>query len=200
MSQIKQVKLPSLLNKYDVYFLSRRLNLSKNKSVSLVEQERDFHLVIQQICNLPLTKKQTKNLSDNFLITLLIFRYGKRKALKTEDLVEFSKMVCKSYNKIITGEVYLGDLKKSQPSFENSSISLVMFGLFCDYFSDYTSGTDNVMSIFKQNLNYIEKGLTDAGFSDTSSVLSNGLDILNEIKEKEWLEQTNKDSDKNIKL
>jgi hypothetical protein len=198
MGHIKQVKLPSFLNKYDIYFLSRRLNLSKGKSISLVEQERDFHLIIQQICHLPLTKKQTKNLSDSFLITLLIFRYGKKKSLKAEDLIEFSKMVCESYHKIITGDVYLGDLKKNRPSFEHSSISLVMFGLFCDYFSDYVSDSESIMLVFKQNLDYIEKGLTDSEFSDVPSVLSNGIDILNEIKEKEWLDQTNKNLDKNI--
>jgi hypothetical protein len=198
MGRIKQVKLPLFLNKYDIYFLSRRLNLSKGKSISLVEQERDFHLVTQQICNLPLTKKQTKNLSDSFLLTLLIFRYGKGKKIKTEDLIEFSKMVRESYHKITTGNVYLESLKRNEPSFEHSAVSLVMFGLFFDYFSDYVGETGSVLSVFKENLDYIETGLEDSSFSDVPNILSSGLDILNEIKEKEWLNQTNKDLNKNI--
>ena len=189
MAKIIQEVFPCGLNKYDIYFLSRRLNLSKPKTVLLTEEETDLNLLLLQICSLPLTKRQTRNLSDLLLIKILIFKYGKRKKLQSEDLIEFSKIVCHSYEKIITGNIYLKELKKDKPSLEHSATTLVMFGLFSDYFHDYVHPKD-MHSVFKNNYDFIKKGLDDVKFSDTSTVLDNGLDILNEIKEEEWLKET----------
>ena len=93
MAKIIQEVFPCGLNKYDIYFLSRRLNLSKPKTVLLTEEETDLNLLLLQICSLPLTKRQTRNLSDLLLIKILIFKYGKRKKISSEDLIEISKII-----------------------------------------------------------------------------------------------------------
>lgn len=189
MSQIKQVKFPSFFNKYDIYFLSRKLNLTKGKAISLIEQETDFYLIIQQICNLPLTKKQTKNLSDEFLITLLIFRYGKRKKTNSSHLTQLSKLTIESYEMITHGKVFLKHLDKTKPSKEHSSLILVMFGLFSDYFTDHVD-TKKIKEAFKENVNFIIEGFSSLEVEDLPEMVSSGMEILNEIKEKEWMKET----------
>ena len=71
MAKIIQEVFPCGLNKYDIYFLSRRVNLSNPKTVLLTEEETDLNLLLLQICSLPLTKRQTRNLSDLLLIKIL---------------------------------------------------------------------------------------------------------------------------------
>jgi hypothetical protein len=189
MSQIKQVKFPSFFNKYDVYFLSRKLNLTKGKTTSLIEQERDFYLIIQQICSLPLTKKQTKNLSDEFLITLLIFRYGKRKKTNVQHLTQLSKLTIESYSMITRGKVFLKHLDKSKPSKQHSSLILVMFGLFSDYFTDDIDAK-KIKEAFKENVNFIIEGFSSLDVENLPEMVLSGMEILSEIKEKEWIKET----------
>jgi hypothetical protein len=188
MGTIKQEKFPFDLNKYDIYFLTRRTELKKTKLVPLLEEKKDFHLIISQICNYPLTKRQTKNFSFKFLITLLVFKYGEDFKLSTEHKAFISKVVAKNYCKILFGELKVPNFKnKSNPSPSMAQIVFIMFGLFYDYFIDLV-GQNEVESLIEGNTAYMIKGFSRLDIEDVPNMVENGLCVLNKIKEKQWLD------------
>jgi hypothetical protein len=188
MGTIKQEAFPFGLNKYDIYFLTRRTELTKARLVPLLEEKKDFYLVISQICNYPLTKRQTKNFSFKFLIVLLVFKYGEDFKLSTEHKAFISKIVIKNYCKILLGELKVPNFgDKGKPSPAMAQIIFIMFGLFYDYFIDLV-GQNEVERLVEGNTVYIIKGFSRLDIEDVPEMVESGLCVLNKIKEKEWLD------------
>ena len=189
MGTIKQDKLPFGLNKYDIYFLSRRTELTKTKLVPLLEEKKDFYLMVSQICNYPLTKRQTKNFSFKFLIILLVFKYGEDFELSTEHKAFISKAVIKNYCKILLGELNMPNFEdKGRPNPAMAQVIFIMFGLFYDYFIDLV-GQNEVEKLTEGNTVYIIKGFSRLDIKNVPKMVEDGLCVLNKIKEKQWLER-----------
>ena len=123
------------------------------------------------------------------MITLLIFRYGKRKKTNVQHLTQLSKLTTESYSMITHGEVFLKHLDKSKPSEQHSSLILVMFGLFSDYFTDDIDAK-KIKEAFKENVNFIIEGFSSLDIENLPEMVLSGLEILSEIKEKEWIKET----------
>ena len=189
MEKIKQDKFPFGLNKYDIYFLSRRTQLTNLKLVSLLEEKKDFYLVISQICNYPLTKRQTKNCSFKFLIVLLVFKYGENLKLPSEDKAFIAKVVIKNYGKILKGNLEIPNLKKnkSNPNPAMAQIIFIMFGLFYDFFLEIV-GQNDMADLVEGNTAYMIKGFSCLNIKDVPNMVEKGISVLNKIKEKKWLD------------
>lgn len=190
METTKHDKFPFGLNKYDIYFLSRRTQLTKLKLVSLLEEKKDFYLVISQICNYPLTKRQTKNFSFKFLIVLLVFKYGENFKLSSEHKAFIAKVVIKNYCKILIGDLEIPNLKKNRnnPNPAMAQIIFIMFGLFYDYFLEIV-GQNDMEDLVEGNTAYMIKGFSCLDIKDVPNMVEKGIGVLNKIKEKKWLDE-----------
>ena len=194
MGGLAQSKFPFGLNKYDIYFLTRRTQLQKSKLTSLIEEKRDFYLVVDRVCEYPLSKSQTKNLSFKFFVILLVFKYAKEVDLSTAHKIFISKIVFNNYVKIVSGEIDVPNFSSDKkPSPAMAQIIFIMLGLFYDYFESFVSPNE-IEDLVSVNTDYIEKGFSELDLDNVPSMIENGLQVLNTIKDQDWLDQM---SDKN---
>jgi len=194
MGGLSQRKFPFGLNKYDIYFLTRKTQLKRPKLISLLEEKADFYLVVDRICGYPLTKTQTKNLSFKFFVILLVFKYSKEVDLSIQHKIFISKTIFHNYVKVVTGDVAVPDFSpKKRPNPGMAQIIFIMLGLFYDYFESLVSPND-IEDLVRVNTTYIEKGFSELNIDNVPSMIENGLQVLNTIKDQNWLDQM---SDKN---
>ena len=63
-------------DQYDLNFIKRRTGLKEeSQALSLIEEDEDLGLIVDEIASFPLVKRQTSKLSLRFLILLLIHKY-----------------------------------------------------------------------------------------------------------------------------
>ena len=74
-----------------------------------------------------------------------------------------------------------------------AQIIFIMLGLFYDYFESLVSPND-IEDLVRVNTTYIEKGFSELNIDNIPSMIENGLQVLNTIKDQNWLDQM---SDKN---
>jgi hypothetical protein len=189
MGSLNQRKFPFGLNKYDIYFLTRKTQLKRPKLISLLEEKTDFYLVIDRICGYPLSKAQTKNLSFKFFVILLVFKYSKEVELSTPHKIFISKIVFNNYIKVVSGDVTVPDFSpKKMPNPGMAQIIFIMLGLFYDYFESLVSPNE-IEDLVEANTAYIEKGFSELNIDNVPSMIENGLQVLNTIKDQNWLDQ-----------
>ncbi len=189
MGNVSQIKFPLGLNKYDIYFLERRTSLQKSRLVPLLEEKRDFYLIMERVCDYPLSKRQTKNLSFKFLVVLLVFKYSRNQKLSSDHKIFIARTVFNNYNKIISGEIRVPEFSPSgKPSSGLAQIIFIMLGLFYDYFESFI-GPNDVEDLVEVNTNYMIKGFSELDIEDVPTMIENGLCVLNKIKDKDWLQE-----------
>jgi len=194
MGKLTESVFPFGLNKYDIYFLTRRTQLDKSRLVPLLEEKTDFYLIVDRVCEYPLAKRQTKNLSFKFFVILLVFKYGKQVELSTAHKIFISKILFNNYVKIVSGDIAVPDFSpKKKPNPGMAQIIFIMLGLFYDYFESFISPSE-IEDIIQVNTTYMEKAFSELEIDNVPSMIENGLQVLNAIRDQDWVDEM---SDKN---
>ena len=99
-----------------------------------------------------------------------------------------------NYVKIVSGEIDVPNFSSDKkPSPAMAQIIFIMLGLFYDYFESFVSPNE-IEDLVSVNTDYIEKGFSELDLDNVPSMIENGLQVLNTIKDQDWLDQM---SDKN---
>ena len=173
-------------NQSDINFIKRRTGLKKESDVlNLIEEDLDLCLLIDEISTLPLCKKQTTRLSLNFLLLLLICKYGKGKEINPLHKLVMANISSKYFN-IVTKRMPKGsvlDFTKA-PNENSAKLLFVLSGFFSEAFSHHFEQAEDFKQVKKLHVKYIEYGLKKLKAEQWAI---DGLDILESITQNGWI-------------
>lgn len=174
----------------DVRFLCRRTSLrDEAKMLSLIEEDEDLGLIMNQIADLPLVKKQTTRLSLNFLLLLLIHKYS-GDSIRNEHKQIIAKISSDYFCLIIGSNAVSANVDFTRPPDENTAkLIFVLNGIFGEYFSQFFEGDGKYSQIKRSHTHYITKGLDRY---DASEWVEEGLATMKKIAESGWLNRFTK--------
>jgi len=169
----------------DLRFLCRRTGLrNEKKMMSLIEENKDLDLIISNIKDLPLIKRQTSRLSLRFLLFLLVHKLGNDK-IKNEHK-QLVASISADYFSLITGSMDTNvSIDFSKPPDEgDAKLLFVLNGLFGEYFARFFNDEIKYKQIRDSHIKYIKKGLATYGAEEW---VDEGLEILQKITEEGWI-------------
>ena len=139
-------------DQYDLNFIKRRTGLKEESQVlSLIEEDEDLGLVVDQIASLPLVKRQTARLSLRFLLLLLIHKYNQG-SIKNKHKLVISR-IASTYFDLIHNQMPQDcsiDFSK-KPNEASANLLFVLSGFFGEYFAkffDQTPAAKTILSTF----------------------------------------------------
>ena len=140
-------------NQHDLNFLKRRTGLKKEEqALSLIEEDDDLGLIVEEISSLPLVKKQTSRLSLRFLILLLIHKYNKG-SIKNKHKLTISK-ISSIYFDMIYNQTPTNcaiDFRK-RPDEGSAKLLFVLSGFFGEYFAEFFSQHEEYEQVKKSHV------------------------------------------------
>lgn len=172
-------------NTSDIKFLCRRTGLKNEaKITSLIEEDEDLGLIMEQVSSLPLVRRQTTRLSLYFLMLLLVHKYSSEDITNKHKL--FISEISSDYFCLIVGTQKLSaSVDFGKPPDENTAkLIFVLNGVFGEYFSQFFDHTGKYDEIKKSHIGYILKGLERY---EAEKWADEGLEIMKRIAEHGWL-------------
>ena len=174
----------------DIKFLCRRTGLKNEaKIISLIEEDEDLGLMMEQVSSLPLVRRQTTRLSLYFLMLLLVHKYSPQNMPNKHKL--YISQISSDYFCLIVGSRQVStSVDFSKPPDENTAkLIFVLNGVFGEYFSQFFEHAGKYDEIKKGHIEYILKGLDRFGAEEW---VEEGLDIMKRIADKGWLNRFTK--------
>lgn len=174
----------------DIRFLCRRTSLrNEAKLLSLIEEDEDLGLVMNQIADLPLVKKQTSRLSLNFLMLLLVHKYS-NKNISNKHRQTMAQISADYFCLIIGSGAVSANVDFTRPPDENTAkLIFVLNGVFGEYFSQFFEEEGKYNQIKESHINYITKGLERYEAIEWAEA---GLRIMKKIADEGWLNRFTK--------
>jgi hypothetical protein len=172
-------------NTSDIKFLCRRTGLKNEaKITSLIEEDEDLGLIMEQVSSLPLVRRQTTRLSLYFLMLLLVHKYSSEDITNKHKL--FISEISSDYFCLIVGTQQLSaSVDFGKPPDENTAkLIFVLNGVFGEYFSQFFDHTGKYDEIKKSHIGYILKGLER---HEAEKWAEEGLEIMKRIADHGWL-------------
>ena len=179
-------------DQYDLNFIKRRTGLKEESQVlSLIEEDEDLGLVVDQIASLPLVKRQTARLSLRFLLLLLIHKYSQG-IIKNKHKLVISR-IASTYFDLIYNQMPQDcaiDFSK-KPDEASANLLFVLSGFFGEYFAKFFDQYTEYEQVKQSHIKYIQAGLKE---DRADEWVSEGLVMLEKISEKGWLSRFMKKS------
>lgn len=172
-------------DQHDLNFIKRRTGLKDESQVlSLIEEDEDLGLLVNQIASFPLVKRQTARLSMGFLILLLIHKYNEG-SLKNKHKLIISK-IASTYFDLIYNKIPKDcaiDFSK-RPDETSANLLFVLSGFFGEYFAKFFDHHAEYEQVRQSHIKYIQAGLKE---DESDKWVSEGLEMLEKISENGWL-------------
>ena len=83
----------------DIDFIAKKINLSRSKALSLIEEERDMNLVLNEISK-TVTKEEAKTLSPNLYHKICVFRFSQKQSFDINEKSYIADAISKHYSHI----------------------------------------------------------------------------------------------------
>lgn len=172
-------------DQYDLNFIKRRTGLKEeSQALSLIEEDEDLGLIVDEIASFPLVKRQTSKLSLRFLILLLIHKYDQG-GIKNKHKLIISKIASIYFDMIynqMPDNCSIDFSKK--PDEVSAKFLFVLSGFFGEYFARFFNQYAEYEQVKESHIKYIEAGLKKEGADKWAS---QGLIMLEKISERGWL-------------
>ena len=179
-------------NQYDLNFVKRRTGLKdERQALSLMEEEDDLGLIMEQLSSLPLVKRQSSRLSLGFLTLLLTHKYSEGN-IKNKHKLMISTIASSYFNLIYNDPPKSRGVDfRNKPDEPSAKFLFVLSGFFGEYFAKFFNGQEEYEEVRQSHIKYIEAGLKGDGGHEW---VSEGLAILEKISENGWLSRFMKKS------
>lgn len=153
----------------DLDFISRETKLTRDKTLALIEEDRDLNLILEQIANY-LTKENLPNISFETYVKLVVFKFSKNKPYDISEKSYISNAIIDNYKKAEAHQK-LPLIKTDTYSEKLIRYYIVLFGLFN---KEPRKGMQ------------MDHWLRAAGQREVAAHLKDWLEILSQIRDEKW--------------
>ena len=167
-----------MLTKEDIKFLARKTKLSAEKAQSLFEEKTDSDLVLEQISNKRLTKKELLELSFPIFIKILINR-------EMKDIDQKYKNYVSDFVGVFYPQIMLANRIKTKVPRKPSEENAQYFFTLASFFDDDMVAQMNVQQVHKI-LKYTMDTFAEKKGKDYVEAMSVSYEYFNKIRKK-WM-------------
>ena len=167
-----------MLTKEDIKFLARKTKLSAEKAQSLFEEKTDSDLVLEQISNKRLTKKELLELSFPIFIKILINR-------EMKDIDQKYKNYVSDFVGVFYPQIMLANRIKTKVPRKPSEENAQYFFTLASFFEEDMVAQMNVQQVHKI-LKYTMDTFAEKKGKDYVEAMSAGYEYFSKIRKK-WM-------------
>lgn len=167
-----------MLTKEDIKFLARKTKLSAEKAQSLFEEKTDSDLVLEQISNKRLTKKELLELSFPIFIKILINR-------EMKDIDQKYKNYVSDFVGVFYPQIMLASRIKTKVPRKPSEENAQYFFTLASFFEEDMVAQMNVQQVHKI-LKYTMDTFAEKKGKDYVEAMSVGYEYFGKIRKK-WM-------------
>tara|TARA_B100000902_G_C27282817_1_gene902786 strand:+ start:1086 stop:1592 length:507 start_codon:yes stop_codon:yes gene_type:complete len=167
-----------MLTKEDIKFLAKKTKLSAEKAQSLFEEKTDSDLVLEQISNKRLTKKELLELSFPIFIKILINR-------EMKDIDQKYKNYVSDFVGVFYPQIMLANRIKTKVPRKPSEENAQYFFTLASFFEEDMVAQMNVQQVHKI-LKYTMDTFAEKKGKDYVEAISTGYEYFSKIRKK-WM-------------
>ena len=167
-----------MLTKEDIKFLARKAKLPAEKAQSLFEEKTDSDLVLEQISNKRLTKKELLELSFPIFIKILINR-------EMKDIDQKYKNYISDFVGVFYPQIMLANRIKTKVPRKPSEENAQYFFTLASFFEEDMVAQMNVQQVHKI-LKYTMDTFAEKKGKDYVEAVSDSYEYIDKIKKK-WM-------------
>ena len=167
-----------MLTKEDIKFLARKTKLPAEKAQSLFEEKTDSDLVLEQISNKRLTKKELLELSFPIFIKILINR-------EMKDIDQKYKNYVSDFVGVFYPQIMLANRIKTKVPRKPSEENAQYFFTLASFFEEDMVAQMNVQQVHKI-LKYTMDTFAEKKGKDYVDAMSAGYEYFSKIRKK-WM-------------
>ncbi len=115
------------LTSVDLNYISNKIKLSPERTNTLIEEDFDKNLVIDQICLIPFPEDSILNISFELFVKITIFKFFKKSKLVINDKIFIANSIIKHYKQVKSKKFIP---IKGTPNFDETQYLLTYLGIF----------------------------------------------------------------------
>jgi hypothetical protein len=164
----------------DLLYIAKTVNLSLEKTKALVEEPRDFNLVIDSICEKKMSEEDALALSFKLFVKICLFKFCKNVNFSLEEKSYVAECIANHFPNSSKGQ--LDKININKPSESQSQFYLVICGLF----KESITANKKFPFSFKQCMNFVSDGFRKAEHRDLANHVYEWVEIMQKMKESSW--------------